>query len=240
MYYGPVWRQRRMTAFYRQFLRPGDLTFDIGAHVGDRVRAFRQIGAQVVAVEPQPDLAALLRLLYGRDPGVTIEACGVAAAPGEGRLHISTRTPTVSTLATLWMSDVQADKRVRAIRWDSEIAVPLVTLDDLVARHGEPQFCKIDVEGFEQEVLTGLCRPLAALSFEYIPVAADRAIACVERIRALGDYRYRYSRIETMRWATPAWMDAGAMTATLRSLPLTDRSGDVYAVRADLSAGTSF
>jgi FkbM family methyltransferase len=232
-YYGPVWRRRRMEAFYRQFLQPGGLTFDIGAHVGNRVRVFRRIGARVVAVEPQPDFAALLRMMYGRDPNVAIEASGVAARPGDGTLHLSSRTPTVSTFADSWMHDVQADRRFQRIRWDSVISVPLVTLDGLITRHGEPDFCKIDVEGFELEVLHGLSRPIPALSFEYIPVTVGRAIACVERTSALGDYRYRHSRVETHRWAGGDWLEPQAMIEILLNLPVIDRSGDVYAVRSD-------
>jgi FkbM family methyltransferase len=233
MYYGPVWRHRRMEAFYRQFLNPGDLAFDIGSHVGNRVRTFRKIGARVVAVEPQPDFVALLRRLYGRDPGVTLEPCGIAAESGQGELHLSTRTPTVSSFANSWITEVQADRRFRRLRWDTAVKVPLVTLDELIARHGEPLFCKIDVEGFELEVLTGLSRPIPAMSFEYIPVSAARAIACIQRTSALGDYRYRYSRVETHRWAVDARLDAEAMIEVLRALPLLDRSGDVYAVRSD-------
>jgi FkbM family methyltransferase len=233
-YYGPIWRRGRMEAFYRQFLNPGDWAFDIGAHVGNRVRVFRRIGVRVIAVEPQPDFVALLRLLYGRDPGVSIEASGVAAEPGEGKLHLSTRTPTVSTFADSWMDDVQTDKRFQRIRWDSVLSVPLVSLDELIARYGEPQFCKIDVEGFEYEVLGGLNQPLAALSFEYIPVAISRAVACVERISALGDYRFRHSRVETHRWADSSWLEPRSMIDILNSLPTDDdRSGDIYAVRAD-------
>jgi FkbM family methyltransferase len=232
-YYGPIWRRHWMEAFYRQFLHPGDLAFDIGAHVGNRVRVFRRIGAHVVAVEPQPDFVAVLRLLYGRDPAVTIETSGVAAEMGQGDLHLSSRTPTVSTFADSWMDDVRSDRRFQRIRWDTVLSVPLVTLDELIARHGEPQFCKIDVEGFEHEVLCGLSRPLAALSFEYIPVAVTRAIACVEGTSALGDYRYRHSRVETHRWATSSWLEPAAMIKILRELPPNDRSGDVYAIAAD-------
>jgi FkbM family methyltransferase len=232
-YYGPVWRRRRMAAFYRQFLQAGDLAFDVGAHVGNRVRVFRRIGARVVAVEPQPDFVALLRTLYGRDPGVTIEASGVAGEPGQGQLHLSSRTPTVSTFADSWIHDVQADRRFQRIRWDRVISVPLLTLNELIARHGEPQFCKIDVEGFEFEVLSGLSTPIPALSFEYIPVAVDRAIACVERTSILGDYRYRHSRVETHRWAGDDWLEPDAMIKILRALPANDRSGDVYAVRGN-------
>ena len=233
-YYSPIWRRRRMEAFYRQFLHSGDLAFDVGAHVGNRIRIFRRIGARVVAIEPQPDFVALLRLLYGRDAGVTIQASGVAAVTGLGTLHLSSRTPTVSTFADSWMNDVQADRRFHRIQWDSIISVPLITLDGLIARHGKPEFCKIDVEGFEHEVLSGLSHAIPALSFEYIPVAAARAIACVERISALGDYRYRYSRVETHRWAVPGWLDPQTMIKILRALPSNDdRSGDVYAVRGD-------
>lgn len=233
-YYGPVWRRHRMEAFYRQFLQAGDLAFDIGAHVGNRVRVFRRIGARVVAVEPQPDFVAVLRLLYARDATVTIEASGVAAEMGQGNLHLSSRTPTVSTFADSWISDVRSDRRFQRVQWDSVISVPLITLDELIARHGEPQFCKIDVEGFEQEVLMGLSQAIPALSFEYIPVAAARAIACIERISALGDYRYRHSRVETHRWAGRTWLEPGAMIKILGALPTSDdRSGDVYAVRSD-------
>ncbi|HKX15666.1 MAG TPA: FkbM family methyltransferase [Propionibacteriaceae bacterium] len=232
-YYGPVWRHRRIEAFYRQFLRAGDLAFDIGAHVGNRVAVFRRIGAHVVAVEPQPDFVAVLRVLYGRDPDVTIRGCGVAAESGQANLHLSTRTPTVSTFADSWMNDVRADRRFQRIRWDTMISVPIVTLDELITQHGEPQFCKIDVEGFEQEVLSGLSQPIPTLSFEYIPVAVGRAITCVERISTLGHYRYRHSRVETHRWAGPNRLERDAMIKILRALPANDRSGDVYAVRSD-------
>ena len=68
-YYAPG-RAAALDAFHRRFLGPGDLAFDIGAHVGDRTASFRRLGARVVAVEPQPRLARLLRLLFGRDAGM--------------------------------------------------------------------------------------------------------------------------------------------------------------------------
>ena len=115
------------------------------------------------------------------------------------------------------------------VRWDTALPIRMTTLDELIARHGEPQFCKIDVEGFEHEVLSGLSRPLRALSFEYLPIAAERAVACVERLATLGDYRFRRSRVETHRWWDQHWLDAPTMINSLRA-PSDGRSGDVYAV----------
>ena len=85
IYHGVPGRQRRMRRFYGQFLRPGDLGFDIGAHVGSRVRAWRPMGVRVIAVEPQPDFVRVLRLLFGRDPEVVIVPQAVGAYTGRSR-----------------------------------------------------------------------------------------------------------------------------------------------------------
>ena len=69
-----------MDRLYGGFVRRGDLVFDVGAHVGDRVASFRRLGARVVAVEPQPAMAKVLKLFYGRDADVAIEAVASAAA----------------------------------------------------------------------------------------------------------------------------------------------------------------
>src|SRR3954451_21696865 len=82
IYYGDKDRSAAMDRLYARFISPGDLVFDIGAHVGDRVAAFRRVQARVVALEPQPALARTLRLLYGRDPNVTIQAAAVGGRPG--------------------------------------------------------------------------------------------------------------------------------------------------------------
>src|SRR5882672_1957598 len=83
IYYGNRRHGPAMGRLYAQFVRPGDLVFDIGAHVGDRIAAFRRLGARVVAVEPQPALVKTLRLFYGRDPKVAIEATAVGRQAGE-------------------------------------------------------------------------------------------------------------------------------------------------------------
>lgn len=229
MYHGVPGKHRRMVRFYGEFLSPGDVGFDVGAHAGNRVRAWRALGARVVAVEPQPDFVRLLRLFFGRDREVTIVAKALGARPGTARLGISTATPTVSSMAPGWIETVATDRSFAAVRWDRSVEVAVTTLDDLIAEHGEPAFCKIDVEGFEADVLRGLTRPLRALSFEYLPMAHDAALTVLDLVEQAGDYRYNYSPIETMRWASERWLDATELLALLERYRPTGRSGDVYA-----------
>src|SRR6201991_2541891 len=186
MYHGIPGRHRRMVRLYREFLAPGELGFDIGAHVGSRVRAWRSLGARVIAIEPQPDCLRVLRLFFGRDKQVTIAAVAVGAKPGTAHLALSTATPTVSTLSTDWIDTVSTDRSFANVKWDRRLEVPVTTLDELVKEHGEPAFCKIDVEGFEADVLAGLSRPVLALSFECLPAAYDAALDVLKLVDRLG------------------------------------------------------
>ncbi|MGD9525363.1 FkbM family methyltransferase [Pseudonocardia sp.] len=233
MYRAIPGRRRRMVGFYARFLGPGDLAFDVGAHVGSRVGAWRKLGARVVALEPQPDCLRVLRLLHGRDGGVVIDPRAVGASPGRATLGMSSANPTVSSMSAEWIESVTAaDSRFSTVRWDRSIDVEVTTLDALIAEHGEPAFCKIDVEGFEADVLAGLSRPLRALSFEYLPFAHDAALAALDQVERLGEYRFTYSPVETMRFASERWLTRDELLALLeRHRPL-GRSGDVYARRA--------
>jgi FkbM family methyltransferase len=230
VYYAIPWRPWQMRRLYGRFIQPGDLCFDVGAHVGNRLRVWRQLGARVVAVEPQPVLFDWLQRVYGRSPHITLLDQAVGAEAGEATLHISQRTPTVSTLSRAWMQAVQQDDSFATVAWDTAVTVPVVTLDALIEQYGRPAFCKIDVEGFELEVLRGLSSPIPALSFEYIPAALDVALGCIDRLQALGDYRFNPVPGEAHRLQAGRWLTPNEMRQFLQQLTPQDGSGDIYAV----------
>ena len=89
---------------------------------------------------------------------------------------------------------------------------------------------KIDVEGFEDRVLAGLAAPVPALSFEFTTVAREVGQRCLDRLAALGPYRFDVALGESQRLELGRWVNPAEMSAYLRELPHEANSGDVYAV----------
>jgi FkbM family methyltransferase len=228
-------RRRRLVEHYAPFVGPDSLVFDVGAHVGNRVRAFAALGARVVAIEPHGDLARLLEWGFRRNDAVAVEQCALGSEEREVELFLSPGNLTVSTTSSEW-ADRAADKPGwEGVSFTSSATVYQTTLDHLIEKYGKPDFVKIDVEGSEAEVLAGISHPLRALSYEFLPADRDVAYHATMRLEHLASeagasYSYNFSLGEELRLVMPErWWSADELLAYLREIPEDGPSGDVYA-----------
>lgn len=219
--------------FYSQFITKGDLCFDIGANIGDKTKVFLQLGATVVAVEPQESCWRLLKQRFQNDSiHIVTKALDKTASSKEifvDRFH------TLSSMLQDWITAVKQSGRFSRHNWSDRVSVETTTLDALIADHGEPVFCKIDVEGSEFEVVRGLSQPIKTMSFEFVPEYTNLFINCIEHLSKLGQPEFNYSLGESMELALPGWVKSNQIISILSDLPKELLSfGDVYARFSEL------
>ena len=214
--------------FYRQFVAPGELVFDVGANRGLMAEMFLELGARVVAIEPHPDLVATIRRHY-RSRRLVVEQTAIGDAPATLPLYVGT-DDVHSSISADWVNRVREDDGLPD-RWSGTIDVPVRTLDQLVERHGVPAFAKIDIEGYEDKALGGLGQPIRALSFEYQCPALDMTQRCLGRLGELGRYEFQLAAGETLAFTAQEWMAAADVLEHLerKREQQPDAHGDVYA-----------
>jgi FkbM family methyltransferase len=230
--------QGAMTNFFRKLLPPDELVFDIGANSGVMSKTFASIGARVVALEPNADCARHIQLSYS---GKQIEVVQAAAGPRNGLavLNISDEWDLTSSLSEDWMEAIQKkDERYRG-NWPRKSVVPLLTLDALIEHFGLPYFIKIDVEGFEEQVLSGLSIQPRLLSFEFHHAFIRATLRCLDLdVFAPGS---TFNLASNSPWGYPArldseiWLQKEELRQRLLSLPDGDNQGDIF-VRAPQAA----
>ncbi|MEI6653942.1 MAG: FkbM family methyltransferase [Verrucomicrobiota bacterium] len=187
------------------------------------------MGCKVVAVEPQVGCCRRLRREFGIDPRVHLVQAAVGRQPGHARLHVSP-DHVLSTLSQAFIDRTMGSGRFASARWDRVEDVEVMTLDQLIAEYGMPQFIKIDVEGYESEVLAGLSHAVAALSIEWTPELPENARVCLRRLDTLGDYEFNLTWGESMRFSRPRWRSLESMLAVIDEFEGENQLfGDIFA-----------
>lgn len=123
----------------------GRLAFDVGANVGQAARVLAPHFATVIAMEPCKESFDIL--LEESAPNVVPIMAAVSSQTGSVELTESAYSITTGQLTT-----------GGGLAWGASLgtrSVDSVTVDDLIAHYGRPDFVKIDVEGHEVEVLRG-------------------------------------------------------------------------------------
>lgn len=223
---------KKRKAFFSSFVKPGDLCFDVGANVGNRIQPLLDIGAKVVAVEPQKPCYEYLKWKFGNK--IQIVTKGISDKEGVQNFYISDSS-VISSFSKEWIDSVK-EGRMSSYKWEKVEQIEMTTLDNMLKQFGIPAFIKIDVEGYELNVLKGLNKPIKMISFEYtVPEQTDVAVDCIKRIQAINkNIRCNFSIGESMEYALTEWLSADAMIDYVNSKKFSDTNfGDIYIAGAN-------
>lgn len=214
--------------FYKDFVNEGDLCFDIGANFGNRTKIFLELGAIVIAAEPQQRCTRILKKLFGDNKNFTLVEKAIGAEEGSAEMMISYAS-TISSLSQNWISAVSRSKRFGYADWKEKQIVEITTLDNLIEKLGKPKFIKIDVEGYEKEVIKGLTHPINTISFEFTSELIQETISSLIYLNELGLMKTNLSIGETLKFRFEEWVSCNTLIQELSKIcKVTKLNGDIY------------
>ena len=181
---------------YRALMPADALAFDIGANIGEKSEALIEAGARVVAFEPNPDVLPELFARCRRFSQWSVVQTALGSSADVLSLY-SPQSHGSSSLSEGWGGEAVSSRHV-----------PVITLQSAVQRFGTPYYCKIDVEGWELEVLKGLEQaiPLVSLEFHLNDRDIGKTLACLDRLREFGDCSVNLTYAEGSHFHCDEWI----------------------------------
>lgn len=218
-----------MDKIFNEIIKIGDLVFDVGLNTGDKSNEFLNLGAKVVGFEPQIQCYNYAMNRLGDNGNFSAENIALDKSVGVGKIFIS-NAHTISSMSQEFITE-SSKERFSEYRWDEGIDINTDTLDNMISKYGTPKFIKIDVEGYEINVLGGLSKPIEYISIEFTPEICSKTLDCIEYVNNLNEnktlYNYRYRNDVEFKYNN--WITREEMEDYLKSI--TDYKfefGDVY------------
>ena len=217
---------KKRQRFYNQFINSNDLVFDVGANIGNRVRPLLNIGARVVAIEPQKECYEILEMKFGKKIEIVPMALGETE---EIKDFFVAEANMLSSFSTEWIESVKKN----GLRAEPR-KIQTTTLNKLIDKYGLPKFIKIDVENYEFEVLKGLTYAVDIISFEYAIPKIQKIKDCINQIEKYNsDTEYNFSIGESMEFALTDWQSVTDFKNYIfaKEFIATGSGGDIYVRR---------
>lgn len=203
--------------FYNKIIKKGDLVFDIGANIGNYTAIFSSLGAKVICLEPQNYCYSFLKLRFGYKKNIIIIQKAVDANIGKKEIFVSEHHG-ISSMSREWIENVQISGRFSNTHWNKKEKVKTTTLSELINIFGTPNYCKIDVEGYEFNVIQGLENKIPLISFELSYENITLAFNCINYLNSLGEIQLNLILGNYKGFVFDEWMDKDSFIKYLQEL----------------------
>lgn len=220
-----------------EFNVDGELIFDVGLNLGNKTKYLLYLGASVIGFEPQKDCYdhALNNLgLYSMLGKFKAKNIALSDSVGQADFYKSNQH-VLSSMSTEFIKESQKE-RFKGCNWDNKMTVETSTLDEQISEYGRPKYIKIDVEGFEYNVLKGLTSPVEYISIEFTPELYHNSEKCLDYLWDLsnGKCLFNYVYRENDHYLFEEWQDINNIKEYLSNVKdFMYEFGDIY-IRSEL------
>ena len=223
-------RRYRKKRFFQDLIKKDQVCFDIGANMGSNTDLFLSTGANVIAFEPQQQCFDVLISKFKNNPRVTVEKVAVGEINSQKTLKISNE----SQISTFSDEFIKAYSHQTQFNWNGMEDVEMKTLDTLIQKYGVPDFCKIDVEGYEPQIFTSLSYNIPLTSFEFNYPLRHLSIECIKILEKFESPSFNYVAFESPKFELNRWVNSKEMMQIINRLPEQVKTGDIYMKNAIL------
>lgn len=176
--------EKKLKEMYSRIVKENDLVFDIGANKGTHSKVFLELGAKVIAVEPNIHEMNYLKERLKNIKNLKFFRGGVGDKNEMHQFFMNKNEPAASSFLKNWRTGNLTAENVR-----------ITTLNNLIKKCGIPSYIKIDVEGYEEKVLMGLSEDnlskIKYISIEYTPKSSNLDFI-FEKIKNLKNVKFNF------------------------------------------------
>lgn len=213
----------------KTILSKDNLIYDVGCNIGNKTNEYLKEKTKVICFEPQPNCVNHLNGIFKNNENVVVEPIGLDNKVGESIIYEASHN-TISSMSEEFIETVKKE-RFKDYQWSRQIKIKTDTLDNMITKHGKPTYIKIDVEGYELNVLQGLTTQIDFISIEYTPELKKSTLDCIEYVDKLnnGKSLFNYGYREDKEFKFDEWLNKEEIINYISSVnDYVFEFGDIY------------
>lgn len=190
-------KQQEEPNFYKIFLNSyplkNALIFDVGANMGHKSIIFSKLAKKVVAFEPSKKLFNYLLKRF-ENSNVILYNYALGSCVSESDFYIVENNEAYNSLNKKHIKTTTTIRGIATMATVKHEKIHVEIIENFIQKFGVPKYIKIDVEGYEYEVIRGLKTPVPLLSFEAnLPEFLSESIQSINHLDLISSNKYRFN-----------------------------------------------
>lgn len=189
--------QQEEPNFYKKFLKShpakNNMIFDVGANMGHKSIIFSRLAKKVVAFEPSEKLFDFLQKRFGNS-NVILFNYALGNTVSDLDFYVVENNEAYNSLNKKHIETTTTLRGIATINTIKHKKIKVEIVENFIKKLGIPKYIKIDVEGYEHEVIKGLKTPVPLLSFEVnLPEFCNESIQSINYLDKISCQNYMYN-----------------------------------------------